>query len=72
MKNENVASLDPMNYDIGPDRQTSETGTQVVITAASKLRMFGKQQEVVGDGIDQALSNINAATSRGNVEPNLI
>jgi hypothetical protein len=72
VKNENVAPLDPMNYDIGPDRQTSEAGTQVVITAASKLRRFGKQQEVVGDGIDQALGNIGTATFRGDVEPNLI
>jgi hypothetical protein len=41
VKNQDVASLDSMNDDVRSDWKTSQTVTQVVIAAATHVRMFG-------------------------------
>lgn len=40
VKDQNVASLDSVNDDVSSDWQASKSGKQVVIAAATHVRMF--------------------------------
>ena len=72
VKNDHVATLDSVNDDIRSYCQASQTWTQVVIATATDVRMFGQDEKMVGDRIDQSLGNIGIAALCRHIPPNFV
>ncbi len=62
VKNQNVLTPDPVDDDIFADRKASQAGAQILISAASHVRVAAKNEKTLSNGIDQAVCNLDAAT----------
>lgn len=71
MKNQHVRVFNAIDDDLLPDGKTPQAGAQI-LPEAPYIGVDGKKKETVGDGINKAIRDLNAATFSGNVIPNII
>lgn len=71
-KNEDVVALHGINDHIFAHGKTSGAESKLVVARAAKVGMPGKEEKLVGDGIDQAVGDIQAATFIRHVKPNVV
>src|ERR1019366_7329404 len=72
MENQNVLVSDPIDDDVLPDNKTSQARAQIFVAAASHLGKAGQEKEPVGDGINHAVGNLDAAALLGHVIPDVV
>jgi hypothetical protein len=71
VKNKHVYAINPIDHEILTYGKTSQARAQIV-AEATYIGMIAKKKETVGNGINQAISNLYAATISGYVVPDII
>lgn len=66
-KNQHVLILDTINYNVLAHGKTPCANAEVVVAGAAQVRMAGQEKKAVGDGIDQAVCDLNATAFFGDV-----
>ena len=65
MKNQHVFIFSAVDDDIFAREKTPQARTQIFIAASSNVRVTGKKEKPLGDGIDHAVGNLDAAAFLG-------
>ena len=65
MKNQHVVIFNAVDDDVFAREKTPQARTQIVITASSNVRLTGKKEKPLGDGINHAVGNLDAAAFLG-------
>ena len=65
MKNQNVFIFGAVDDDVFAREKTRQARTQIFIAASSNVGLAGKKEKLLGDGIDHAVGNLDAAAFCG-------
>lgn len=66
-KDKRVFVLNAVHNHIFTHGQAAEAGAKIFFARASDIGKTGERKETVRDGVDQAISNVDAAAFRGDV-----
>lgn len=69
MKYQNVFIFHAVDDDVLARRKTPQPRTQILIAASSDVGVTGKKEKPLGEGIDNAVGNLRAATFLGYLIP---
>src|ERR1035437_5806490 len=72
MENQNVLVCNAIDDDVLPGNKTPDLRAQIFVAAASHLGKAGQQSKPVGDGINHAVGNLDAAALLGHVIPDVV
>ncbi len=72
MKYQNVFIFHAVDDDVLARRKTPQPRTQILIAATADVRVTGKKEKPLGEGINNAVGNLDAATFLGYVMPNSV
>src|ERR1035437_10203369 len=72
MENQNVLVCNAIDDDVLPGNKTPQARAQIFVAAASHLGKAGQQSKPVGDGINHAVGNLDAAALLGHVIPDVV
>src|SRR5258708_23693689 len=72
MKNKRVILFEAVDDDVLAHGKAPQARAQILIAAASDVRMTGQKVEARGNGIDKPVGNVDAATFFDNVIPNIV
>jgi len=65
MENQNVLIFDSVDDDVFACGKTPQARAQILISASSNVRVTGKKEKPLGDGINHAVGNLDAAAFLG-------
>jgi hypothetical protein len=71
-KDKHVAVFDAVHDNVFSDCHAAAAGAEVFIARASDVREAGQHKKAVGDGVDQAIGNLDAAAFLGDVIPDIV
>ncbi len=71
-ENQNVLTLDTIENQMTAHREAAQAGAQILATVATSVGIPGNQEETVGDGVDQAISDLRVAAFDGDVAPDFV
>ncbi len=72
VKNHHIHVRDAVNDHILANGKAAQAGAQIVIAAAAHVGMAGQKKEALGNGVNQAVGNLDAAAFLGNVIPYVV
>src|SRR5260370_4868787 len=72
MENQNVLTFDSVEDDVLARGKTPQARAQILIAPSSNVGVTGKKEKPLGDGIDHAVGNLNAAAFLGRVIPDAV
>jgi len=72
VENQRVLPFQAVDDDILAHGKAPQASAQILIAAASDVRMTGQKVEARGNGIDEPVGNLDAATFFGNVIPDIV
>src|ERR1035437_3441286 len=72
MENKNLLPFQAIDDDVLPDNKAPQARAQIFVAAASHLGKAGQKKKPVGDGINHAVGNLDAAALLGYVIPDAV
>ena len=67
-----VFTFDAVDDHVFSGGETAQAWPQVMVAAAACLRMLRQQPKTIGDGINQAVRDFDAAARAGHVKPDVV